>query len=98
MILCRLLLSVKSRALATFVHGKKCGIEKLADSVMADFISDASKALVLRSIKDMATKERGVGGIGSIRWVVKPDILTELKMEVSFFSLWFSINLLILIY
>jgi hypothetical protein len=77
--------------LATFVHGKKWGVDKLVESLKTEF-TDVSKALILRTIKETASKEKGVEGIGSFRWIVKPAVRTELELEVKFIIYIFYIS------
>lgn len=71
----------QTRAFATFIHGKKCGIDKLVEALKVDF-PDLPKSFISRNIKDLAAKEKGADGIGSSRWVVNSTHASELQLEV----------------
>ena len=51
---------------------------------LKDEFPELSKSLIKSTIKDIASKEKSVDGYGSYRWVVKPNVATEFKMEVFF--------------
>ncbi len=68
------------------LHGQKLGMEKIVENFKISF-PEVPKSLVFRTIKDIATKERGSDGSGSYRWVVKDTIASDIMMEVKPFSL-----------
>lgn len=69
------------------LHGQKLGMEKVVESFKLSF-PEVSKSLVIRTIKDIATKEKGSDGSGSYKWVVKDSVASELMIEVISHSIY----------
>ena len=60
--------------LIRFIHGKKDGSDKLTVSFQ-ELHPMLSKAQIHKQIRDLAVKTKDVAGNGSLRWVVRPDVL-----------------------
>lgn len=71
----------QSRVFASFVHGKKWGLDKLVDALKVDF-PELSKNFIRRNISEIALKEKGTDGVGSLRWVIKTEIISNLQLEL----------------
>lgn len=71
----------QTRTFAAFIHGKKWGLDKIVDALKNDFPS-LSKNFIKRTIMDMATKEKGPNSMGSFRWIIKSELVSEFQIGV----------------
>ena len=69
--------------LAVSIHGKEGSEPKLVD-VAREELPDVSKALLLRTIKEIAVKEKCKHGSEGTRWFVKDELIYSMKLQVYF--------------
>lgn len=70
------------KAFITLVHGQKQGIDKIVETFKASF-PDLSKNFIQKTLQTIAVKERAADGSGSLRWMVRPEVMAEAAVEIA---------------
>lgn len=70
------------KAFISLVHGQKQGIDKIVETFKASF-PELSKNFIQKTLQMIAVKERAADGSGSLRWMVKPEVIAEAGVEIA---------------